>query len=261
MGKSLIRVEGLEVAYRGVKVLEVEELELEGPGLYQILGPNGAGKTTLLRVIAGLVKPLRGRVWVNGVEVSGRPEIAGRFLGYVPQHEHISGYTYPITAFDMVASSLLLRVKRWPRIRIPGWVKREVERVLREVGLPEGVWGKRVNELSGGQLQRVLIARALVHNPPILLMDEPLSAVDPRGRASIAELLGRLAESKLVVVTSHDPSLFLRYTKGIVLLNRRLVAFGAPDEVMTLDKLKEVYGEAVVVLEPHTHICDSHLPA
>jgi len=258
---AFIRVEDLVVVFRGETVLEVGELELRGPGLYQILGPNGAGKTTLLRTIAGLVKPVKGKVIVSGVDVTGRPESAGRFIGYVPQHEHVSGYSYPITAYEMVVSALMLHRKRWPRVRTPSWAREAAINALKEVGLGENAWFKKVSELSGGQLQRVLIARALAHNPPILLMDEPLSAVDPRGRVGIARLLGRLAERKLVVVTSHDPSLLLEYTKGIVLLNRRVVAYGPPREVLTVEKLRKVYGGAVVVLEPHTHICDSHLPA
>ncbi len=247
----------MRVTYGRETVLEVEKLRFEGPGLYQLLGPNGAGKTTLLRVIAGLVKPAQGEVIVNGVRVEGRPELAGRYIGYVPQVEHIGRPEFPATPFDVVASALLLR-KPWPRLKTPGWARRRVEEVLREVGLPEEAWWKNLSELSGGQLQRVLIARALVHQPRILLLDEPLSAVDPRGRAELARLIGGLGEDKLVIVSSHDPSLLLEYTRSIVLLNRRVVAAGKPEEVMRVELLRKVYGGAALVLEPHVHICDSH---
>ena len=107
-------------------------------------------------------------------------------------------------------------------------------------------------------MQRVLIARALVHDPQILLMDEPLSAVDPRGRAELARLIGGLGEEKLVIVTSHDPALLLEYTRSIILLNRRVVAVGPPSELLRIELLRKVYGGAAIILEPHVHICDSH---
>ena len=257
--KPIIEVQGVRVAYGNEIVLEVDELRVEGPGVYQILGPNGAGKTTLLRVIAGLVKPVEGRVVINGVRVEGRPERAGRFIGYVPQVEHLGSVQFPVTPFELVASALLLR-KPWPRVKTPGWARSRVEAVLEKVGLPREAWHKNISELSGGQLQRVLIARALVHDPQILLMDEPLSAVDPRGRAELAKLIGDLGEEKLVLVTSHDPALLLDYTRKIVLLNRRVVAVGPPQDILRVELLRRVYGGAAMVLEPHVHICDSHLP-
>ena len=252
-----IELRGVRVAYSGETILEVDELRFEGPALYQVLGPNGAGKTTLFRVMAGLVKPVEGSVVVNGVRVEGRPELAGRYIGYVPQVEHLGRPEFPATPFDVVASALLLR-RPWPRLKTPGWARRRVEEVLEEVGLPRESWFKRLSELSGGQLQRMLLARALVHDPKILLLDEPLSAVDPRGRAELARLIGGLAESRLVIVSSHDPSLLLEYTRRIVLLNRRVVAVGEPREVMNVELLRKVYGGAAIVMEPHVHICDSH---
>ncbi len=255
--RSFVEVKGVRVAYGGETVLEVDELRVEGPGVYQVLGPNGAGKTTLLRVIAGLVKPLEGSVVINGVRVEGRPERAGKFIGYVPQVEHLGSIQFPVTPFELVASALLLR-RPWPRVKTPGWVRERVEAVLEKVGLPRDAWHKSVSGLSGGQLQRVLIARALVHEPQILLMDEPLSAVDPRGRAELAKLIGDLGEEKLVIVTSHDPALLLEYTRKMILLNRRVVAVGPPGEIMRVELLRRVYGGAALELEPHVHICDSH---
>ncbi len=257
MASAYIEVRGVRVSYGGETVLEIDELRLEGPGLYQVLGPNGAGKTTFLRVVTGLLKPERGEVVVNGVRVEGRPELAGRFIGYVPQYEHVDPGGFPATAYEVVASALLLR-RPWPRLRLSRRDARRVEEVLEEVGLPRSAWYKRLRELSGGQLQRVLLARALVHDPPILLLDEPLSAVDPRGRAELAELIGGLGEEKLIVATSHDPVILLRYTRGVVLLNRRLVAAGRPEEVLRSEILRKVYGSAVLEIGVHPHICDSH---
>jgi zinc/manganese transport system ATP-binding protein len=133
-----------------------------------------------------------------------------------------------------------------------------VEASLRAVGLQPDAWFKPLRSLSGGQRQRAFIARALVHDPPILLMDEPFSAVDPRGRVELAELIASLARSRLVVVTSHDPMLLLEYTDLIVLVNRRLVAVGDPHTVLREDVLAEVYGAAILRVRDHVHISDEH---
>ncbi len=250
-----IEVQDVIVTFKGERVLEIENLRLEGPGLIQILGPNGAGKTTFLRVLAGLVKPLRGRVLVNGVDTTGRPGVAGRILGYVPQRPPMGRYS-PISVFDLVCLGRSVRHGKLSRLRCrDGWILR----LLEEVGLSGGIVWKRLWELSGGQVMRAFIARTLSHEPEIILMDEPLSPVDPAGKADLASRIGRLAESRLVIVTSHDPMILLPYTKAIMLLNRRLIAYGSPSEVLREDKLRLVYGGAAIpVRETHVHIADSH---
>ena len=97
-----------------------------------------------------------------------------------------------------------------------------------------------------------------VYNPEVLLLDEPLSAIDPVGKAEFVELIGKLSRDKLIIVTSHDPMLFLRYTEEIVVLNRTFYKVGKPDEILTLDVLSEVYGESAMKVEDHVHISDAH---
>lgn len=260
IGTPCIRVERLTVGYGKEIILENMDLEFKGYGVVQILGPNGAGKTTLLKTILGLIKPLKGKVYVNRIEVTGKPEKAGPHIGYVPQLFTPSVMTFPVTPWELVESSLLLYRKRWPRILVDINVRKRVEEVLKLVGLPKDTWDKSLWELSGGQRQRVLIARALVHDPPILIMDEPLAAVDPAGRAEIAALIGLLSEKKLVVTSSHDPMLLLQYTKQVVLLNRRIYIAGKPKEVLTLENTRKIYGESVIPVKDHVHISDAHIP-
>ncbi|MCD6096190.1 MAG: ATP-binding cassette domain-containing protein, partial [Thermoprotei archaeon] len=147
--------------------------------------------------------------------------------------------------------------KRWPRITSEN-DKREVARILQLVGLEREAWKKPIRELSGGQRQRALIARALIYNPPILLMDEPLSSIDPKGKKELADLIGRLSIHRLVIVATHDPTMLLPYTKTVLLLNRHFYRIGKPEEVLEIENLRAVYGEAVIHLENHIHICDSH---
>lgn len=255
-----VKVVDLTVGYGAEIVLEDMNLEFKGHGIVQVLGPNGAGKTTLLKSILGLIKPIKGRIYINGVDVTGSPEKAGVHVGYVPQIFSPSTTTYPVTPWELVESSLLLYRKQWPRLLAGRYAKRRVEEVLRLVGLPEEVWDKSIWELSGGQRQRVLIARALVHDPPILVMDEPLVSVDPAGRVGIAVLIGLLSEKKLIITSSHDPMLLLPYTKQIVMLNRRIYIVGKPEEVLTLENARKIYGESAIFVREHVHISDAHIP-
>ena len=255
-----VRVVELTVGYGDDIVLENLNLEFRGPGLIQILGPNGAGKTTLLKAILGLIKPLRGRVYINGVDVTGSPDKAGSSVGYVPQLFVTGHNPYPVTAWEFIESSLLLH-RKWPRVFATLEEKKRIEYVLEKVGLPREAWHKSLWSLSGGQRQRVLIARALIHDPEILVMDEPLSAVDPAGRVGLAGLIGELAEEKLVIVTSHDPMLLLKYTSMVLLLNRRLYMYGRPEEVLTIENARRIYGEAAIPVREHVHISDAHIHA
>ncbi len=252
-----VRLEDVDAGYGGNVVLRGVNLVLRGPGLVQVLGPNGAGKTTLLRVMLGLLRPMRGRVLVNGVDVTGRPELAGRFAGYVPQLEPGSKH-FPLTVWEVVETECLVRCRKWPRLFAGEEVERSVEEALRRVGLPREAWRRPLHSLSGGQRQRVLIARALVHRPRLLVMDEPLSAVDPAGKREIARLIESLAEESLVVMTSHDPMMLLHRTDAIVLVNRGVVAYGPPAEVLRAEILEKVYGAALVEVEHHLHIVDEH---
>ncbi|RLF25102.1 MAG: metal ABC transporter ATP-binding protein [Thermoprotei archaeon] len=254
---QIITLENVTVGYGREIVLKDLTVTFQGPGLVQVIGPNGAGKTTLLRTILGLIKPIKGRILINGIDVTGKPSKAGPLIGYVPQIMVVKGEEYPVSAWEYVAMSLLLHKKKWPRIGSGESVK-AVRFILRIVGVPEELWHKPMWELSGGQRQRVLLARALVYNPPIILMDEPLSNVDPAGRAELAKLIGELSHQRLILVTSHDPTLLMPYTKEVLLLNREYYMIGAPKDVFKIEYLKNIYGESVVNLGEHMHISNSH---
>ncbi len=250
-------LDSVTVAYGDAVALEDVTLRLRGPGLVLLMGPNGAGKTTLMRAVAGLVRPLRGRVLVDGVDVTGRPEAAGRFVAYMPQtapEVHL-----PLTALEAVEWYLSIARARWPRLLAGRRLRSIAERALEAVGLPRDMWDKPVASLSVGLRQRVMLARVLALGTPVLLLDEPLAPVDPAGRAELAELLASIARERLVVVSVHDPSLLRPHAAMVVLLRRRLVAAGRPDEVLRAEVLERVYGRAVVEVPPgQPHIADSH---
>jgi len=255
--KPSIVLDKVTVAYPNTPpVFNSLSLKLEGPGLIQVLGPNGSGKSTLLKTMLGLLKPLEGRVFMEGVDVTGNPSKAGRLAGYVPQLEPTEKH-YPLTLWELIETECLLRCKPWPRTS-SSYVKRRVERALEAVRIPRSLWHRRLNELSGGQLQRGLIARSFIHDPRILLMDEPLSSVDPAGKTELSQLIGKLSTSKLVIVTSHDPMMLLEYTRQVILISHGTITVGRPEEVFKPEILGKVYGESIIYVEKHYHIPDEH---
>ncbi len=229
-----ILIEDLRVEASGAMILDIDRLELEGPALIQLLGPNGAGKTMTMKTVLGLVKPSQGRIIVNGVDVTGDPVRAGEYIAYMPQSPRAPRST-PITVREFIEISLKLR----------GLDPEKGYKALERVSAGS-IANKRLWELSGGMLQRVFLARTLALGKPVLMLDEPFSNIDPRGRHEIARLIREEAKDKLVVVTSHDPHLLLDATSLVVILDSgRIAVEGTPGEVLTREKLAGVYGDTV----------------
>jgi manganese/iron transport system ATP-binding protein/manganese/zinc/iron transport system ATP- binding protein len=198
-----------------------------------VLGPNGGGKTTLFRVLLGELEPTTGRV-----ELSGRP-------AYMAQTER-TRLDFPVTALD-VALMGTLAAGRW-------WLPpRRAERdaaaaALDRVGLANRA-GTRFGDLSGGQRQRALLARALVQDAPVLLLDEPLSGVDPASGRLIDGVFDELrAEGRALLVASHDVE-SARSFDLVLCLNRHQVAFGAPADILNRAALQATYGHELIVLD------------
>jgi len=252
-----LRVESVTVEFSGETVLEGLSFEHRGSGLIQVLGPNGAGKSTLLKTITGLLQPVRGRVVINGVDVTGKPSIAGKYIGYVPQLAVNNHTNYPITLYELVACCYAFS-KPWPRVKLGSSDRERVEEVLKALGIPRDKWFSKLSELSGGERQRGFIARALIKNPPILLMDEPFSSIDPEGRVELAEMIAALKEEKLIIVTSHDPALLLAYTDMILLLNRKTYFYGEPRSILRREYLEKTYGRGFIESAGRVLIVDSH---
>lgn len=256
----MLRVVDLTIGY--VRPL-VEGINAVFPAntLTQIIGANGSGKTTLIKTLIGILKPLRGSVFLYDEDVTGSPERIGRCVGYVPQIFTPSYFPYPVSVEELIESSYLLYRGRWPRTLSSSEVRKRVEEVLDLVDLGKNIKNKSFWELSGGERQRVLIARALVHEPKILILDEPFSSVDPAGRISLASTIIKLLKSKTttVIMSSHDPTLLLQHTDNLLLLGNGKWFFGAPERVLKEDILKEVYGGAITIHEKHVHIHDYHV--
>ena len=209
-----------------------------------LIGPNGSGKSTLIKTIATILKARNGRITMDGADISQMDpiDLASR-IGYVPQQ-----YTY--TLYSTVFETVLLG--RRPYIK---WVvsDEELSRVqvaLETVGMA-GSAGRFMDQLSGGERQKVFIARALAQDPALYLFDEPTSALDIRHQLGVMETLRELSmlRGATVIVAVHDLNLAYRYADRVVVMDKgRLVAYGCPQDVLTLDCIRSVYGvEAVLV--------------
>jgi zinc/manganese transport system ATP-binding protein len=253
--------EGLEIDLLDLRVkrdstlvFDGLNLEFKGPGLIQVIGPNGAGKTTLFLTMLGLIKPVKGRVIYDGVDVTGRPEMLRGKVGYMPQVFDVD-FNTPFTVWELVDCCFRMH-KPWPRLLVRDYAA--VSEALAKVGLGRDVWHKRISDLSGGERQRVFLARALVFDPEMLVLDEPLANIDPNGRAVMAEIIGGLSRDKLVIVSSHDPGIMLKWTTRILILNKNSYAYGKPEEVLTPEVLSKFYGFGWEVVEKRVQIYDFH---
>ncbi|WP_448605183.1 metal ABC transporter ATP-binding protein [Thermoflexus hugenholtzii] len=199
-----------------------------------VIGPNGAGKSTLLKIIAGVLTPTAGSVRIYGHGPHGHLCIA-----YIPQRNQVD-WNFPLTVADVV---MMGRVGKMGLFRHPGPRDWEiVRRALEEVGIAE-LADRPIRALSGGQQQRMFLARALAQEAELLLMDEPFTGLDLPAQQGILEILERLRRQGVtVLLTTHDLDQAASYFDRVLLLNRRRIAFGPPEEVLTPQALQAAYG-------------------
>jgi manganese/zinc/iron transport system ATP- binding protein len=230
-----IEVADLTVAYRDQPVVWDVDLVVPTGVLMGIVGPNGAGKTTLIKAILGLVRPAAGRVLVRG-----RPYAAERgAVAYVPQRGTVD-WDFPTSVLDVV---MMGRYGSLGWVRRPGRREREAAlEALRKVGMEE-LAGRQISQLSGGQQQRAFLARALVQDAEVYLMDEPFQGVDATTERAVVEVLRSLRTArKTVVAVHHDLQTVPEYFDWVTLLNVRRIASGPVDEVFSEENLRRTYG-------------------
>jgi zinc/manganese transport system ATP-binding protein len=239
---DVIRADHLEVGYREKLVWSDATFAVERGEFVAVIGPNGAGKTTLFRMLLGLQRPTGGSLAVFGVP----PRTGNRRIGYVPQRHTIDQDTH-------VACETLVRLgvsgTRWG----PGFALRAEREAAAEaldaVGASDFAQ-KRLGKLSGGELQRVFLAEALVGNPEMLLLDEPLSNLDLRRSRDLVDVVHRLVVSRGVttLLVAHDINPLIQCLDKVIYIANGKVATGRPDEVLTSGSLTELYGVPVEVL-------------
>ncbi|HEX68264.1 MAG TPA: metal ABC transporter ATP-binding protein [bacterium] len=230
MSEALI-LEGVWAGYPGTPgVLQDISLRIEEGTLNMLIGPNGAGKTTLLKVIMGFIKPYKGEIRVLG----RTPEEARREIGYVPQRFQFDR-TFPITVSEFLALSH------------PG---KDLfrEEVITHVGIRD-LLPLPLGSLSGGQLQRVLIARAMLKSPRLLLLDEPVSGVDLEGEKTFYELVNhfKYEHEVTILMVSHQLDVVLKFADQVICINRTLMCSGPPSRVLTKETFQKLFSKETVL--------------
>lgn len=238
----VVEFERVSFAYDGSLVLENVTFGIDRGDFLSIVGPNGGGKTTILKLILGLVRPRAGEVRVFG----NSPEKARSRIGYMPQNTTLDPL-FPVSVREVVlmgrlgASSVLGFYSRADRIM--------AEQALDMVEM-KGFMKRPFASLSGGQSQRVLLARALVTQPELLILDEPTSNVDVAIESELYELLRRLNESMTIVLVTHDLGFVSKYVKNVACVNKRLVSH--PTCEISGETISAIYGSDMHMIRHDT---------
>ncbi len=240
---AFLQVNHVSVAYESNPRVALDDVTFAVPeGMrVAVVGPNGAGKSTLFKAMVGLMPMSAGQVLIHNAPFGAHQEC----VAYVPQRELVD-WRFPVNVSDVVMMG---------RYGSLGWLKRPgkhdkqvVQRCLEQMGIAN-LATRSIDELSGGQQQRVFLARALAQEPHILLMDEPFTGVDITTQEATLALLEDLkAQNVTLIVSTHDLNLAAAHFDRVLLLNRRVVAYGAPTQVLTSEILLRAFGPQAMVV-------------
>ena len=224
---NAIEIRNLTVAYGENVALENLNLDVEVGSLMALVGPNGAGKSTLIKTILKFLKQITGEIKING-----------KTLAYVPQRNSVD-WDFPTTLFDVVEMGCYGRVGLFKRVNKKEKVK--VLKAIEQVGMLD-FKDRQISELSGGQQQRTFIARALVQEADIYLMDEPFQGVDSTTEKSIVNILKKLkSEGKTLIIVHHDLQTVPTYFESVTFINKTVIASGKVKEIYTQENIDKTY--------------------
>jgi zinc transport system ATP-binding protein len=240
--EQAVAITDLSFSYGAMPIVKNVSLTINAGEFIGLVGPNGGGKSTLVRLIAGLLTPQKGQVRIFGRS----PQQARALIGYVPQYPGFSR-DFPITVEQTVLMGCMRRF--WGGYNSAD--RAAVAQALRETEISH-LAQRPIAKLSGGELQRVLIARVLATNPRLLLLDEPTSNIDMRVENEIFDLLKVLNQRMTVVVVSHDIAFISAYVGRVACLNQTLVCHET--EALTADTITQIYGDHVhAIAHAHHH--------
>lgn len=238
--RGALAIEDLTVSYGPLVALTGVTATVEPGSVVGIIGPNGSGKSTLLKSIAGIVPVREGRIMLGDRRLRQRQS----HIAYVPQSEDVN-WDFPLSAHDVVLMG---------RFRPVGWLRRpgkddrdQADAALDRVGLG-GMGDRHISQFSGGQQQRIFLARAVVQRPEIVLLDEPMSGIDVRNRSVLHEMIREFSASgAIVLMATHDLDEVQHHADRILCLNRRMIAYGPTAETFTPDNLRSAFGGQVAI--------------
>jgi ABC-type Mn2+/Zn2+ transport system ATPase subunit len=256
MGNPIIRFSHATFGFPGVIALKDITLDIVEGEFIGIIGPNGSGKTTLCKAVLGLMRPLEGNLQIFDCACEELRCHHRARIGYLPQKGRLD-QNFPITVLEAV---MMGRYGVLGLFRRPAKQDQEIAlQALANVGMQDHR-DTALGHLSGGQQQRVLIARALAQQPQVLLLDEPTTGIDITTQHSVLDLIRRLHRDfgLTVLLVTHDINMIRSKVDRLVLLKTRLFAAGAPDAVLKLDILQQVYGKDLVITEKDLIIVEDY---
>jgi zinc transport system ATP-binding protein len=257
MSIEAVSVSSLSFRYNGSEALRDLTFGVPAGDYIGLVGPNGSGKTTLIKAILGLCRPSAGSVSLFGTDIAHFTQ--WHRVGYLPQKLSSAVPYFPATVREIVGLGLLSR--KHTREGRPGSSVNTIDRVL---GLLEiGDLGNRlIGELSGGQHQRVLLARALVNEPDLLILDEPTAALDPETRDRFFEVLHDLNVNRetTVILVTHDIGTIGRYSTRLMYLDKRIIFYGTYDDFCRSEDMTSFFGKSSQHLICHRHDSDPWIP-
>lgn len=234
----MLEITELTVEYKGVSALENVTLEIPNGSCTGIIGPNGAGKSTFIKAILEMIPVKKGKVLIDDIPVSKMK----RNIAYVAQRSEID-LTFPITVFDTVITGTYPNLKLFKR---PGKKEKSlVEQAISKVGLSE-FKSRQISSLSGGQLQRVFIARALAQNPDYFFLDEPFVGIDMISEKIIIEVLMELMQKgKTIIIVHHDLHKVTEYFNHLIILNKKLITSEPTRSSFVTENIRRAYGDSM----------------
>ncbi len=247
--ETLLKIRNLSVALNSKIVLENVNLDIIENDFIGIIGPNGGGKTTLLKSIMGLIKPMSGEI-IFSDKIRNR----GMDIGYLPQVNNFDK-RFPITVFDVVLSGISYS-ESWHK-SVSSKEKQKCRDIINQLGISD-ISNKLIGELSGGQMQRAFLGRALISNPKVLILDEPGTYVDNKFENELYTRLKVLNERMAIILVTHDIGSISSYVKSIACINRELHYH--PSNIITQDQLQSYNCPIQLITHgriPHT-VLESH---
>lgn len=250
MPGEIVSTELLACSYREGRVLEDISFRVERGDYVGIVGPNGSGKSTLVKALLGLVSICNGSASLFGMDLSSFSD--WQRVGYLPQSLHLVNPVFPATVHETVGLGLLSR-KRFPK-SLNRLDKEKIDATLEELGA-YGLKRNLIGELSGGQLQRVLLARAIVNDPELLILDEPTAALDPETRERFYTMISDINRNRgvTVLLVTHDSGAIGQHASKMLYLDKKILFFGSFDEFCLSPDMSSLFGEHSQHLMCHRH--------
>jgi zinc transport system ATP-binding protein len=250
MPGQIVTTELLSCSYREGRVLEDISFQVKRGDYVGIVGPNGSGKSTLIKALLGLVTISSGSASLFGTRLSDFRD--WHKVGYLPQSLHLVNPVFPATVHETVGLGLL-SLKRFPK-RLNRADVDKIDKILNELGISD-LKHKLIGELSGGQLQRVLLARAIVNDPELLVLDEPTAALDPETRGRFYAMIADINRSRgvTVLLVTHDSGAIGEHASKMLYLDKKILFYGSFDEFCCSPEMSSLFGEHSQHLMCHRH--------